>query len=133
MNIEQAAVARTCLTAAHDRSLSFPEIVARLIGAGFEGYAVDYRRNTTIYFHDSGASVALENPAPVASVAARFDALGVAEQIKWAQANRPDYSYAAFSRNVAAAGCAGYLVSFPGRRVVYYGRTAELHVEHFPQ
>lgn len=27
----------------------------------------------------------------------------------------------------------GYLVSFLGRRVVYYGSTAEAHVELFPQ
>jgi hypothetical protein len=32
-----------------------------------------------------------------------------------------------------AAGCAGYIVSFLGRRVVYFGRTAETHVEHFPK
>lgn len=31
-----------------------------------------------------------------------------------------------------AAGCAGYLVSLPGRRVVYYGRTGETHVELIP-
>ena len=31
-----------------------------------------------------------------------------------------------------AAGCAGYLVSFPGRRVLYWGRTAHTHVEMFP-
>jgi hypothetical protein len=34
---------------------------------------------------------------------------------------------------VMAAGCAGYQVSFTGRRAVYYGTTAEVHVEHFPQ
>ena len=39
----------------------------------------------------------------------------------WAQANPSDYSYVAFSKKVKAAGCAGYLVSFPGRRVVYFG------------
>jgi hypothetical protein len=33
---------------------------------------------------------------------------------------------------VKALGCAGYLVSFPGRRVVYFGRAAEFHVERFP-
>ena len=31
-----------------------------------------------------------------------------------------------------AAGCAGYIVSFLGRRVLYIGRTAETHVELFP-
>jgi hypothetical protein len=56
----------------------------------------------------------------------------VAALVRWAQGNGADYSYAAFSLRVRAAGCAGYLVSFPGRRVVYYGRTAETHVEHFP-
>jgi len=34
---------------------------------------------------------------------------------------------------VVAAGCTGYLVSFPGQRAVYFGRTGETHVEHFPQ
>lgn len=37
-----------------------------------------------------------------------------------------------FCRKVAAAGCAGYVVSFPGRRAVYMGRTGETHVETFP-
>jgi len=32
-----------------------------------------------------------------------------------------------------AAGCAGYLVSFLGRRVLYFGRSAGTHVEHFPK
>jgi hypothetical protein len=32
-----------------------------------------------------------------------------------------------------AAGCAGYIVSFLGKQALYYGRTAETHVEHFPQ
>lgn len=32
---------------AHDGSLSFLEIVAKLIGAGLDGYAVDYR---VLYF-----------------------------------------------------------------------------------
>jgi hypothetical protein len=29
--------------------------------------------------------------------------------------------------------CAGYIVSFTGRWAVYFGRTAETHVERFPQ
>ena len=53
--------------------------------------------------------------------------------VRWAQANPADYSYVAFCEKVKAAGCAGYLVSFLGRRVVYFGRTAETHVEYFPK
>ena len=52
--------------------------------------------------------------------------------VRWAQANPADYSYVAFCEKVKVAGCAGYLVSFLGRRVVYFGRTAETHVEHVP-
>jgi uncharacterized protein YbcV (DUF1398 family) len=62
-----------------------------------------------------------------------FDSAELVALVRWAQANGPDYSYAAFCEKARAAGCAGYLVSFPGRRVVYYGRTAETHVELFPQ
>ena len=53
--------------------------------------------------------------------------------VRWAQSGDAAYSYAAFCARVKAAGCAGYIVSFPGRRVLYFGRTAETHVEHFPQ
>ena len=47
--------------------------------------------------------------------------------------SRRDDSYAAFGAKAKAAGCAGYIVSFLGRRVVYFGHTAETHVEHFPK
>lgn len=133
MDAQRMAVARNCLDGAHDGTVGFPEIVGRLVAAGFDGYAVDYRRNTTTYYLPDGESIVLENRATASPVAAVFDQPGIAAQIKWAQANPPDYSYAAFCRNVRAMGCAGYLVSFPGRRVLYFGRTAEMHVEHFPQ
>ena len=46
---------------------------------------------------------------------------------------RPVTKSAQKSRKVMAAGCAGYMVSFLGKRVLYFGRTAETHVEHFPR
>jgi uncharacterized protein YbcV (DUF1398 family) len=133
MDAQQMAIARSCLDAAHDGTMPFPEIVGTLIAAGFEGYLVDYRRNTTTYFLPDGDSLVLENRASHGGVAARFDQAGIAAQVRWAQSDPPEYSYAAFCRNVKASGCAGYIASFPGRRVLYFGRTAETHVEHFPQ
>ncbi|WP_112944643.1 MULTISPECIES: DUF1398 domain-containing protein [unclassified Rhizobium] len=132
MNAQQTAIAQTCLNGAYDGTMSFPEIVGTLIGSGFEGYTVDYRLNTTTYFLPDGDSVVLDNRPVEDMVALAFDAEGVAVQVRWAQANPPDYSYGAFCKNVKAMGCAGYMVSFPGRRVLYFGRTAETHVEHFP-
>jgi uncharacterized protein YbcV (DUF1398 family) len=133
MDTHQVKIAQNCLDAAYDKTMAFPEIVKTLIGSGFEGYVVDYRRNTTTYFLPEGDSVMLQNRTTHETVAAEFDKSAVAAQIKWAQANSPEYSYSAFCKNVKAAGCAGYIVSFSGKRVLYYGRTAETHVELFPQ
>lgn len=132
MDAERMSVAEICLNAAHDGSLSFPEIVGKLIAAGFEGYTVDYRRNTQTYYLPDGDSVMLDMPPSQGSVTASFDPHAVERLVRWAQANPADYNYVLFCEKVKAAGCAGYLVSFSGRRVVYYGRTAETHVEHFP-
>lgn len=133
MDAQRIAIAKNSLLAAHDGSLSFPEIMGRLIEGGFEGYLIDYRRQAAIYYLPDGDSVMLEMPASAGAVAEVFDQAGVAAQVKWAQANPPDYAYAAFCAHVKALGCAGYLVSFLGRRIVYFGRSAETHVEHFPQ
>lgn len=133
MDAERIAVAKACLDAAHDGSLSFPEIIGKLLGAGFEGYSVDYRRNTQTYYLPDGDSIAFDMPQSAGSVVAMLDAAGVEALVRWAQRNPPEYNYAAFCERARAMGCAGYLVSFSGRRVVYYGRTAETHVELFPQ
>jgi uncharacterized protein YbcV (DUF1398 family) len=132
MDAERTTIAKTCLKAAHDGSLGFPEIVGKLIAAGFEGYAVDYRRNSQAFYLPDGDSVMLEMQPFAGSVASAFNPVEIERLVRWAQANTADYSYVAFSEKVKAAGCAGYLVSFLGRRVVYFGRTAETHVEHFP-
>jgi len=133
MDAQRIAIAQSCLQAYYDDSLAFPEIVGKLIGAGFEGYLVDYRRHVVTYFLPDGDSAVLATPSSAEAVAASFDQVGIAAQVKWAQANLPDYSYAEFCKNVKALGCAGYIVSFSGRRVLYFGRTAETHVEHFPK
>lgn len=122
-----------CGSATHDGSLSFPAIVTRLIEAGFEAYAVDYRRGAQTFYMPDGACLDLPLPATGGAVAAGFDAAGIKSQIRWAQSGDPAYTYAQFSRHVAQVGCAGYLVSFPGRRVVYYGRTGQTLIEEFPQ
>jgi uncharacterized protein YbcV (DUF1398 family) len=132
MDAQRTTIARDCLNAAYDRTMSFPDIVGTLIASGFEGYVVDYRRNTTTYFLPDDDSIVLDNRPSDSTVAAAFDQAGIAGQVRWAQANPPDYSYATFCRNVMAMGCAGYMVSFSGRRVLYVGRTAETHIEHFP-
>jgi uncharacterized protein YbcV (DUF1398 family) len=106
--------------------------VRTLLEAGFEGYDVDFRRGTATYFLPDSDSVQLQCPKTEGTVAAEFRANLVEQAVREAQAQAPGYTYAGFCAQVKAAGCAGYMVSFLGRRVLYFGRTAEIHVEHFP-
>lgn len=130
---QKRSVAAACLRGAEDGSMSFPQIVATLIEAGFESYLIDYRRSLAIYYLPNDESVELLTHKVEQAVAESFDAAAVRAAIKQAQELVPGYTYEGFCRKTAAAGCAGYIVSFSGRRVLYFGRTAETHVEHFPQ
>lgn len=132
MNEQQKQVARACLNSAEDGSMSFPQIVGALIDAGFESYAVDFRRSAAVYYLSDGDSVELATHRVEAPVAPGFDAVSIRAAIGEAQQNAPGYSYRGFCAKAASAGCAGYVVSFPGRRALYIGRTADTHVEHFP-
>lgn len=132
MNLTQRETAERCLAAAENGTMTFPQIVGDLIQAGFESYAVDFRRGTAIYYLPDGD--AAELPAPIVSgrVAPTFDRAAVEAAIREAQSLAPGYTYPGFCAKTRAAGCAGYVVSFLGRRAVYFGRTGETHVEPFP-
>lgn len=132
MNDHQKSVAASCLSAAHDGSLSFPAIVGQLIEAGFESYVIDFRRRTATYYLPSGECVDLADSGDDTTVASSFDDSAIKDAIREAQSGSATYSYQEFCRKVRKAGCAGYIVSFIGKRAVYFGRTAETHVEHFP-
>jgi len=131
MNARTRAVAETCNAAAETDSMTFPQIVGALMEAGFESYLVDLRRGTKTYYLPAGDAVELSGEH-CADIAAAFDAPAVNAAVREAQQQVPGYTYKSFCAKVARAGCAGYVVSFLGRRVFYFGRTAETHVEHFP-
>jgi uncharacterized protein YbcV (DUF1398 family) len=133
MDERLAATAQGTLEASYEGTLDFPTIARTLIEAGFEGYTVDYRRGTATYFLPGGDSVELTMPRTEGSITAEFRASEVEQAVRQAQSKAPGYTYPGFCAKVKAAGCAGYMVSFLGRRVAYFGRTAETHVEHFPR
>jgi len=133
MTPQQQHTAALCLQAAETGTMSFPEIVATLIGAGFESYLIDFRRNAATYYLPDGAHTEFAFHKVETPIAPAFDAAEIKAAIRDAQTNAPGYTYKGFCERVAAAGCAGYLTSFSGRRVAYFGRTADLHVEYFPK
>jgi uncharacterized protein YbcV (DUF1398 family) len=131
MTMTWKEVARAALDAAEADAIPFPESVRMLMEAGFDGYAIDFRHATRTYYRPDGETLTLDI-MPTAPVAPRFDAAIVRGAIREAQMQVPGYTYKGFCAKAAGAGCMGYLVSFLGQRVLYYGRTGETHTEYFP-
>ncbi len=120
-----------CGRASDEERITFPEVVAKLAAAGIERYRADLVRGERVYFLPDGASVVQEAHAkPGAAAALAFSAEGVARAVRAIQ--RGEIAYNAFCARIMDAGCVDYLVSIPGRRAVYFGRTGECHVERFP-
>jgi uncharacterized protein YbcV (DUF1398 family) len=132
MNPDKIAIAEACLHGAESGTMEFPQIVATLVDAGFESYTIDFRRGTATYYTPDDESMELAAPAIHGPVTREFNAATIQAAIREAQTNAPGYTYLGFCAKVRAAGCSGYTVSFLGRRAVYYGRSAEAHVEMFP-
>lgn len=132
MNDHQKTIAQTCLNAAEGNTLTFPNIVAKLMEAGFESYSIDFRRATATYYLPDGDSIELASHRVEGLIAPKFDTAGMQAAIREAQQQVPGYTYKGFCEKAVSAGCVGYIVSFSGRRALYIGRTAETHVEHFP-
>lgn len=132
MTDRHEAVARACLKGAESDAMTFPQIVGTLLDAGFESYAVDLRRARATYYRPDGEAIELATHRVEASVAPVLDTSLLQAAIGEAQRLAPGYSYRGFCEKAALAGCAGYVVSFSGRRALYIGRTAETHMEHFP-
>jgi len=133
MTTKQRAIARQCLEGAENDTITFPQIVGTLMEAGFDGYLVDLRPGQATYYLPDGEGLELPTHGSAVAIAADFDIGTVQAAIREAQVLVPGYTYKGFCDKVKRAGCAGYMVSFPGHCVLYFGRTAETHVEHFPQ
>lgn len=123
-------VIEDCTRASDDARMTFPQVVMKLGEAGVERYHADLLRAEKTYYTTGGQSLVVGNDDIATPVASGCSAAGVEAAVRAVQAGAIDYK--TFCQRVMAAGCAGYLVSMPGRRVVYCGRTGETHVELFP-
>lgn len=130
MNAEQVQTIQACAQGALAGELAFPEIVRRLAESGIERYHADYSRQEITYYFPDGDSLVVAAPHPSHPTAAEFSPSAVETAIR--QSQRNEHTYLDFIRKTMAAGCVGYFVQITGRRVIYFGRNGELHVEHFP-
>jgi uncharacterized protein YbcV (DUF1398 family) len=130
MNAEHIQVIGGCAQGALTGELTFPEIVGKLAQIGVERYHADYsRREITYYFSDGNSSV-VATPHPAHATAAEFSASAVEAAVR--QSQRNEHTYLDFILKTMTAGCVGYFVQITGRRVIYFGRSGEFHVERFP-
>lgn len=109
----------------------FPEIVGRLIEAGVEYYHVDYVALRKTFYGGDGAVVTTpityEGLPPVA---ADFDVEALRADIRDSQ--QKNQHFRDFTRRAMEAGVQGYFAFLRGKRVSYFGRQGDEHVEWFP-
>jgi uncharacterized protein YbcV (DUF1398 family) len=130
MNAEQTQLMQGCARGALTGELTFPEIVGRLAEIGVERYHADYSRQEITYYLPDGDSLLVAATHPAHKTATEFSPSAVEAAVR--QSQRNEHTYADFIRKTMAAGCVGYFVQIAGRRVIYFGRNGESHVEHFP-
>ncbi|PRQ03946.1 DUF1398 domain-containing protein [Enhygromyxa salina] len=129
MNAGQIQVIQDCARGALTGKFTFPEIIGRLAQISVERYHADYSRQEITYYLSDGDSLVVATPHPFHATAAEFSALAVEAAVR--QSQRNEHSYLDFIRKTMTAGCVGYFVQITGRRVIYFGRNGESHVEHF--
>lgn len=110
--------------------LTFPEVVGRLREVGVESYFVDLAaRNETFYMSDGRAHAECLT-LPIDPVDEGFSAPGLIAAIRGAQADT--IRYPEFLKRATASGVIAYWAFLTGRRVIYFGRKGEIHIEEFP-
>jgi uncharacterized protein YbcV (DUF1398 family) len=111
--------------------MTFPQVVQGLLEVGVESYLVDFAvKQKTHYLADGTAHTVpmILDPGPIA---AEFDNAGLVAAIRGAQADT--VRYPEFVKRSTSAGVIGYWAFLTGRRVIYFGRKGEQHIEEFPR
>ena len=111
--------------------LIFPEVVRRLLEAGVESYFVDFAKAEGAVYLLDGKTQVEKMTLPLTAIAEQFSLPGIVSAIGAAQ---PDtIRYPGFASRATAAGEIGYWAFLTGKKVIYFGREGEFHVEEFPR
>ncbi len=128
MNIE---VMRSTLHESEAGRITFGEVVGALLGAGVESYFVDLVRGEDTFYMPNGESHVEVMAAHPTAIAEEFSGAGVVAAIRAAQAD--EVRYPEFLRRAKLAGTVAYWAFLAGKKVIYFGRKGEFHVEEFPR
>jgi uncharacterized protein YbcV (DUF1398 family) len=125
------SVMREVLEASQAGRMIFPEVVRQLLEAGVESYCADLVRGEEIFYMPDGSTHVEKMTLPAEKIADDFSQTGIVSAIRAAQADQ--IRYPEFVKRATAAGIAVYWVFLTGRKVIYFGRKGEFHVEEFPR
>jgi len=126
-----AEVIRQVVAETQTGNLIFPEVVRRLLEVGVESYLIDLATgNETFYMTDGSAHTEIMT-LPLAAIAEDFSATGIVAAIRGAQADT--VRYPEFVKLSRAAGVTAYWAFLTGKKVIYFGRKGEMHIEEFPK
>ena len=112
-------------------SMTFPQVVKGLLEAGVESYLVDFASKQKTHYLADGTTHSVPMILDPGPIAAEFNGAGLLEAIRGAQADT--VRYPEFVKRSTAAGVIGYWAFLTGKRVTYFGRKGEQHIEEFPK
>lgn len=111
--------------------LVFPEVVRRLLEAGVESYFCDFAASTETFYTRDGQTHTEKMNLPTEPIAEEFSATGIVAAIRGAQTDA--IRYPEFVRQATSAGVIAYWAFLTGKKVIYFGRKGEMHIEEFPR
>ena len=110
--------------------LTFPEVVGMLVNAGVESYFADLLRGEETFYTTDGETHREQMTLPPTKIAGNFSQPALVAAIRAAQADQ--IRYPEFVKQATAAGTIGYWAFLVGKKVIYFGRQGEMHIEKFP-
>jgi uncharacterized protein YbcV (DUF1398 family) len=111
-------------------SLIFPEVVRRLLAGGVESYFVDFAKGEMTFYALDGTTHVEKVVVLLSVVVGEFSLSRVMAAIRGAQTDT--VRYPEFVTLAIGAGVIGYWAFLTGKKVIYFGRKGEAHVEEFP-
>lgn len=119
------------VVATQQGKLTFAQVVKVLLDAGVESYLVDFAAKQKTHYLKDGTTHAVPMILNIDAIAPEFDSVALVAAIRGAQADT--LRYPEFVKRSTAAGVIGYWAFLTGKRVIYFGRKGEQHIEEFPK
>ncbi len=127
MNI---SVLQTTLQKTLTGQITFPQVVAALVAEGVESYHVDLVREEFSYYQGNGYSLVEKAELTTKKPAHEFSVDQVRAAIRASQVG--EIKFKEFIDRLLDAGCVFYITYLAGKKVIYFGRNGDFHVENFP-